>query len=439
MSKWRKVPPHIDVEDLPDVFYCRHMQPYDPKHARCDIPEESTSSGEKTTSYSYEVGGINLDTLKVGDWLDAVTMRGSWMEVQVTNILEPGEIQHGEVDPTPTNLPKRKRLESGKLSPKIDVTPLRRIKIHYYGLDSKHDCYICSASPNIYQYLAPHFTYTKVPSDWELRVANGATEPDRTWDDLVLADITRIVDTMVVRVENMLKEETQENAKKKAKRNTHAKKSKKRKREESGDDFNGGVFENLKPEPPSAVELFVDANWDDFESSNAEMTTKAINKSLKLKYSKLSSADKQPWLIEELHQLKTWGNLYLLFIERRIYKLRRSMPKGGKPRKFICNAYTGFDHFYAKQRSLMAIGGYKLPRKEARIIWDKSLPKDMRKSFEDKAKHEKNRLTTAWHEWELRMERQNKHIVVVKLWLNDIIRLVVNEKKNKNGSWQGVL
>ena len=29
------------------------------------------------------------------------------------------------------------------------------------------------------------------------------------------------------------------------------------------------------------------------------------------------------------------------------------------------------------------------------------------------------------------MERQNKHIVVVKLWLNDIIRLVVNEKKQK--------
>ena len=75
-QKWRKVPPHIDVEDLPDVFYCRHMQPYDPKHARCDIPEESTSSGEKTTSYSYEVGGINLDTLKVGDWLDAGDYEG---------------------------------------------------------------------------------------------------------------------------------------------------------------------------------------------------------------------------------------------------------------------------------------------------------------------------------------------------------------------------
>ena len=82
----------------------------------------------------------------------------------------------------------------------------------------------------------------------------------------------------------------------------------------------------------------------------------------------------------------------------------------------------------------MAIGGYKLPRREARIIWDKSLPKDMRKNFEDKAKHEKKRLVTAWHEWELRMERQNKHIVVVKLWLNDIVRLVVNEK-NKSGSW----
>ena len=40
------------------------------------------------------------------------------MEAQVTNILEPGEIQYGEVDPTPTNLPKQRL--NGKL--KIDVT-----------------------------------------------------------------------------------------------------------------------------------------------------------------------------------------------------------------------------------------------------------------------------------------------------------------------------
>ena len=147
----------------------------------------------------------------------------------------------------------------------------------------------------------------------------------------------------------------------------------------------------MTPEPPSAVELFVDANWDDFESSNSEMTTKAINKSLKLEYSKLSPEDKEPWLIEELHQLKTWGNLYFLYLSKGGFiNCVDPCPKGEKPKKFICNAYTGFDHFYAKQRSLMAIGGYKLSRREARIIWDKSLPKDMRKSFEDKAKHERS-------------------------------------------------
>ena len=104
-------------------------------------------------------------------------------------------------------------------------------------------------------------------------------------------------------------------------------------------------------------------------------------------------------------------------------------------RKFICNAYTGFDHFYAKQRSLMAVGGYKLPRKEARIIWDKSLPKDMRKNFEDKAKREKKRLTTAWHEWELRMERQNKHTVVVKIVVKRYHSVSSKRKKEKTKAW----
>ena len=81
------------------------MKPYDPKHSRCDVPEESTSASEKKAAYNYEVAELDLNILKVGDFFDAVTMKGAWMEVEVTNILEPGEIQNGQIDTTPTLLP----------------------------------------------------------------------------------------------------------------------------------------------------------------------------------------------------------------------------------------------------------------------------------------------------------------------------------------------
>ena len=131
----------------------------------------------------------------------------------------------------------------------------------------------------------------------------------------------------------MLKEETQGNAKKKAKRK-YMPRSRRKGSGKIQSDLNGGVFENLTPEPPSAVELFIDANWDDFESSNAEMTTKAINKSLKLEYSKLSQEDKEQWLSEESHQLKSWGNLYLFYLSKGGFiNCVDPCPKGEKPKK----------------------------------------------------------------------------------------------------------
>ena len=45
-KKWRKLPAHIDMKQLPEKWFCE-MNSWDAEHASCDWPEESDSEGEQ--------------------------------------------------------------------------------------------------------------------------------------------------------------------------------------------------------------------------------------------------------------------------------------------------------------------------------------------------------------------------------------------------------
>ena len=366
------------------------------------------------------------------------------MEVQVTHILEPGEVQNGRLDPTPTMLPKRTRLESGKLSPKMEIDHLRRIKLHYVPLSKKHDCYICSASPNIHQYLAPHFTYTKVPPDWEVRVANGATEPNRSWDDLVLADVTRVFDLLIDKLEKKEIEDAKREEKEKRlqrrrkKQDSNRKKTlqdnnrrKKRKLEDGSGEKVLDPFANLKSNPPSAKELYVKATIEQaLANNNTKMTYFALLKTLRTAFDNLSEEERQPWLNAEKAQMKKWGNLYLLFLSRGGFLKCVGFdpcPKGMKPKRGT-HAFGGFDYFFAEQRATMAIGGFELKKHEAKIIWNSSLDDKAKSNYKKMAESRKRRLRNAWKSWELKMEHENNFMPVVERVLNDVIKRIVGKE-----------
>ena len=103
-------------------------------------------------------------------------------------------------------------------------------------------------------------------------------------------------------------------------------------------------------------------------------------------------------------------------------------PKGEKPRKNV-DTYTGFDYFFAKQRGTMAVGGIKLEKNMAKLIWDNSLPKDAKNAYLKMAATKKKQLIDAWKKWEQKMERQKNPKPVVKRILNEMLKSIVNDSK----------
>ena len=195
------------------------------------------------------------------------------------------------------------------------------------------------------------FPYTKVAPDWEERVANGATEPNRSWDDLVLADVTRVVFSILDKVEKIEEEEAKRRKRNKRRGTNRGRgRSKKGKHEEVVEKETFDPFAHLKPNPPTARELYVQAQIKQAEAHNPGKTRRHLEKKLKNDYNKLSDPAKEPWLKTEMVQMKIWGNLYVLYLGQGGHiNCINPCPKGEKPRKNV-DTYTGFDYFFAKQK-----------------------------------------------------------------------------------------
>ena len=54
-EKWRKLPPHISAEDLPEVWYC-NMNTWDPDSASCDVEEDKMDSSHREFQIMGEGG-----------------------------------------------------------------------------------------------------------------------------------------------------------------------------------------------------------------------------------------------------------------------------------------------------------------------------------------------------------------------------------------------
>ena len=137
--KWRKLPWHVDVDLLPEAFFCKDNI-WNPKSRNCDAPEDQWDMGDAPIKFDQD------EEFNIGVWFD-VQREGKvgYYEAQVV-----------ELD-----------LESN----------IKRVKFHFWKLSSDRDEWVDIGSPRI----APHHSYTPRPIDGyvtkNMRNSDSANQP----------------------------------------------------------------------------------------------------------------------------------------------------------------------------------------------------------------------------------------------------------------------
>ncbi|KAL7554514.1 hypothetical protein ACHAWF_017971 [Thalassiosira exigua] len=121
--KWRKLPWHVDVDLLPESFFCKDNI-WNPKRKTCDAPEDEWDMEDAPIKFTNE-GNFEV---------------GVWFDVQREGKVGYHEAQVVEID-----------FESN----------VKRVKFHFYKLSNDRDEWVEIGSPRI----APHHSYTPRPLD----------------------------------------------------------------------------------------------------------------------------------------------------------------------------------------------------------------------------------------------------------------------------------
>ena len=137
--KWRKLPWHVDVDLLPETFFCKDNI-WNPKSRNCDAHEDQWDMSDAPIKFDQD------EEFNIGVWFD-VQREGKvgYYEAQVV-----------ELD-----------LESN----------IKRVKFHFWKLSSDRDEWVDIGSPRI----APHHSYTPRPIDGyvtkNMRNSDSANQP----------------------------------------------------------------------------------------------------------------------------------------------------------------------------------------------------------------------------------------------------------------------
>ena len=135
--KWRRVPFHVNVDSLPEKWYC-HENTWDPEKATCDYPQDNFDSEKEATLLTNHV---EIEPVQEGDWKDVYCLRN--------------EVYY-EAKAIKLRTIKRKHKEEGG----SDESDRIEIKFHFKGWKPSQDEWIELGSERI----APHHLYTDVTS-----------------------------------------------------------------------------------------------------------------------------------------------------------------------------------------------------------------------------------------------------------------------------------
>lgn len=86
--KWRRVPFHVDLSDLPDVWLCKMNFWDEPEKANCDAPQDAFDpEKEGTVNCSAWLNDGGVETCRVGDMKDVYCLRNEiFYEAKVLRI-----------------------------------------------------------------------------------------------------------------------------------------------------------------------------------------------------------------------------------------------------------------------------------------------------------------------------------------------------------------
>jgi hypothetical protein len=87
-KKWRRVPWHINVESLPELWICS-QNVWDPESASCDVPQDGYDPQvENTLEFGGKSETLNtLESCKIGEWRDVFCIKNNvYYEAQIKQI-----------------------------------------------------------------------------------------------------------------------------------------------------------------------------------------------------------------------------------------------------------------------------------------------------------------------------------------------------------------
>ena len=135
--KWRKLPWHVDVDLLPEKFFCKDNI-WNPKSQHCNAIEDEWDMGDApikfdTNDENFKVGGalLCLFLLSCMCQHSANIFTSAWFDVQ-----REGKVGYHEAQVVELDL----------------VSNVKRIKFHFWKLPNDRDEWIAVGSPRI----APH-------------------------------------------------------------------------------------------------------------------------------------------------------------------------------------------------------------------------------------------------------------------------------------------
>jgi [histone H3]-lysine4 N-trimethyltransferase ATXR3 len=130
--KWRRVPFHVVLDDLPDVWYCRMNFWDEPEKANCDTPQDTYDPDKESTVDCSALRDGYVEPVEVGDWKDVFCVRNKiYYEAKAVSMR-----------------PSKKNLGNTE------------VKFHFKGWKPNQDEWIEVGSPRI----APYHFYTDATS-----------------------------------------------------------------------------------------------------------------------------------------------------------------------------------------------------------------------------------------------------------------------------------
>lgn len=130
--KWRRVPFHVVLDDLPDKWYCTMNFWDEPEKANCEAPQDVYDPDRESTVDCSALRDGYVEPVEVGDWKDVYCVRNKiYYEAKAVN-MRPSKVNSGSME----------------------------VRFHFKGWKPGQDEWIEVGSPRI----APYHFYTDATS-----------------------------------------------------------------------------------------------------------------------------------------------------------------------------------------------------------------------------------------------------------------------------------